>query len=49
MSDIRIERMVERVQLCVGTLGIEQQKEPRYQITYHTQLFVECQLASRKR
>ena len=28
--------MVERVELCVGTMGLEHQKEPRYQVTYHT-------------
>ena len=38
MSDVRIERVVERVQLCVGTLGPEQRKEPRYQVMYYTYL-----------
>ena len=38
VSDVGIERVVERVQLCVGALGPEQQKEPRYQVTYHTYL-----------
>ena len=38
VSDVGIERVVERVQLCVGTLGPEQQKEPRYQVTCHTYL-----------
>ena len=30
--------MIERVYLCVGTLGPEQWKESRYQITYYTYL-----------
>ena len=38
MSDIRIERVVERVYLCVGALGPEEHKEPRYQVTYHMYL-----------
>ena len=38
MSDVRIERVVERVWLCVGTLGPEQRKEPRYEVAYHTYL-----------
>ena len=33
-----IERMVERVWLCVGALGPEQRKEPRYKVAYHTYL-----------
>jgi len=32
------ERMIERVWLCVGALSQEQQKEPRYQVTYHAYL-----------
>ena len=38
MSDVRIEREVERVRLCVGALGPEQRKEPRYKVAYHTYL-----------
>ena len=38
MSDVRIEKVVERVSLCVGALGPEQQKEPRYKVAYHTYL-----------
>ena len=38
MSDVRIERVVERVYLCVGALGPEEHKEPRYQVTYHMYL-----------
>ena len=38
MSDIRIERAVESFCLCVGALGPEQQKEPRYKVAYHTYL-----------
>ena len=37
MSDVRIERMVERVWLCVGALGPEQWKSQgtRYIVAYH--------------
>ena len=38
LRDIRIERMVERVYLCMGTLGPEQQKEPRCQPAHHIYL-----------
>ena len=38
VSDIRKERKIERVYLCVGALGPEQRKEPRYQITYYMYL-----------
>ena len=38
VSDVRIERVVERVWLCVGALGPEQWKEPRYKVAYHTYL-----------
>ena len=37
VSDIR---MVERVSLCVGALGPEQQTESRYQVTYHNMYVV---------
>ena len=33
LSDIRIERVVQRVWLCMGALGAEQRKELRYQVT----------------
>ena len=33
-----MERMVERVKLCVGAQGPEQQKEPTQQIIYKTHL-----------
>ena len=33
-SDVRIERMV----IVCGCQGLEQQKEPRYQVTYHMHL-----------
>ena len=45
VSDIRIERVVERVWLCVGALGPEQQKEPRYKVAYHTYLASRRQLS----
>ena len=35
ISDIRIERMVERVYLCVGARDPEQQKEPWYLVAHH--------------
>ena len=38
MSDVRIERMVERVWLWVGARGPEQQKEPTYHVIYCTYL-----------
>ena len=41
-SDVRIERMVESVLLCMGALGPEQQKEPRYQVTYYMYLAGDC-------
>ena len=37
-DDIRIERLVERVWLCAGALGPEQQTVPSYQVTYNTYL-----------
>ena len=36
LTDVRIERVVERVWLCVGALGPDQRKEPNYQVAYHT-------------
>ena len=38
VSDVRIERVVERVWLCMGALGPEQRKEPRYKVAYHMYL-----------
>ena len=40
MSDIRMERVVERVKFCVGALGPEQHKEPRYQVAYYTYTYM---------
>jgi len=37
-DDIRIEWIVEWVQLCVGAQDPEQQKEPWYQVTYQMYL-----------
>ena len=45
VSDVRIERVVERVWLCVGALGSEQRKQPRYKVAYHTYLASRRQLS----
>ena len=36
VSAVRIQRMVVRVKLCVGTIGLRTEEEQMHQVTYHT-------------